>query len=138
MHLRGNIQGYLKAGSKFKYLRAIVGRHDLPFYYPEEVDLQRSFLDAFLKGEDRVGWSVPGKVAPIDLVLRKGNPGFNNAQKEKAFPRRTESEWPIARTKYTDYFLTPDGLLSNIIEKREGIITYKAPAYSPSQVVTDV
>lgn len=131
MHLRGNIQGYLKAGSKFKYLRAIVGRHDLPFYYPEEVELQRSFLDAFLKGEDQVGWSIPGKVAPVDLVLRKGNPGFNVAQKEKAFPRRSEREWPIARTKYTDYFLHPDGLLSPTNGKQKGIITFEAPAYCP-------
>jgi predicted acyl esterase len=129
LHLRGNVQGYLKAGSKFKYLRAIVGRHDLPFYYPEEVELQRSFLDAFLKGEDRTGWSVPGKLPPVDIVLRKGNPGFNNAEKEKAFPRRTENEWPIARTKYTDYYLTPDGGLSTTSSQKDGLVTYEAPAY---------
>ena len=108
-----------------------MGRHDLPFYYPEEVELQRSFLDAFLKGDDRVGWSVSGKVPPVDLVLRTGNPGFNNAAKEKAFPRRVETEWPIARTKYINYYLTPSGLISDIDHKEEGIITYKAPAYSP-------
>jgi hypothetical protein len=108
-----------------------VGRHDLPFYYPEEVELQRSFLDAFLKGHDRVGWSVPGKVPPVDLVLRTGNPGFNNAAKEKAFPRRVETEWPIARTKYTDYYLTPNGLISDVDCKAEGIMTYNAPAYPP-------
>ncbi|CRK46089.1 hypothetical protein BN1723_006868, partial [Verticillium longisporum] len=64
LHLRGNIEGYLHAGSKLKYLRMITGRHDLPFYYKEEIEVQRSFLDAFLKGEDRVGWSEPGKVSP--------------------------------------------------------------------------
>jgi predicted acyl esterase len=137
LHLRGNIQGYLNAGSKFKYLRAIVGRHDLPFYYKEEVEIQRSFLDAFLKGEDRVGWSVPGKVPAVDIVLRKGNPGFNNAEKEKAFPRRTESEWPIARTKYTNYYLTSDGGLSDQKPSAEATISYEAPGYIHSDVCSN-
>ncbi|KAF4962160.1 hypothetical protein FSARC_9734 [Fusarium sarcochroum] len=112
LHLRGNIEGYLYAGSKFKYLRLITGRHDLPFYYEEEVEIQRSFLDAFLKGEDRVGWSQEGKVAPVSLVLRKGNVGFNDAEKEKVYPRREENEWPIARTQYKKFYLTPDFGLS--------------------------
>lgn len=107
LHLRGNVQGYMHAGSKLKYLRFITGRHDLPFYYEEEVELQRSFLDAFLKGEDREGWSE-GKPAPVDLVLRKGDVGFNDAKAEKLYARRTESEWPIARTQYTKYHLQPD------------------------------
>lgn len=112
LHLRGNIEGYIHAGSKFKYLRLITGRHDLPFYYEEEAEVQRSFLDAFLKGEDRVGWSQEGKVAPVSLVLRKGNVGFNDAEKEKVYPRREENEWPIARTQYKKLFLTPDQGLS--------------------------
>ncbi|KAF4439303.1 hydrolase family [Fusarium acutatum] len=127
LHLRGNIEGYIHAGSKFKYLRLITGRHDLPFYYEEEVEIQRSFLDAFLKGKDRVGWSEEGKVAPVSLVLRKGNVGFNDAEKEKAYPRREESEWPIARTQYKKLFLTPEQGLSwdepNAERKK---ITYKA------------
>ncbi|KAF4466332.1 hypothetical protein FALBO_6810 [Fusarium albosuccineum] len=114
LHLRGNIEGYTHAGSKFKYLRMITGRHDLPFYYEEEVNVQLSFLDAFLKGDDRVGWSQEGKVPPVSLVLRKGNVGFNDTEKEKVYPRRDETEWPIARTQYTKLFLTPDlGTLSN-------------------------
>jgi hypothetical protein len=48
LHLRGNIQGWVHAGSKLKYLRFISGRHDLPFFYDEQVDVQRSFLAAFL------------------------------------------------------------------------------------------
>ncbi|KAL1965786.1 hypothetical protein VTN77DRAFT_5107 [Rasamsonia byssochlamydoides] len=105
LHLRGNVEGYTHAGSKLKYLRFITGRHDLPFYYKEEVEVQRSFLDAFLKGEDRVGWST-GTAPKVDLVLRKGDVGFNNAEAEKSYYRRTENEWPIARTQYTRYYLT--------------------------------
>ncbi|KAK0741128.1 X-Pro dipeptidyl-peptidase C-terminal non-catalytic domain-containing protein [Schizothecium vesticola] len=106
LHLRGNVLGYTYAGSKLKYLRFITGRHDLPFYYHEEVELQKSFLNAFLKGEDSVGWSVPGKVAPVTVTLRKGNVGFNNAEKEKVYEKREEEAWPIPRTQYTKFYLS--------------------------------
>ena len=104
LHLRGNVHGYMFAGSKYKFLRFIVGRHDLPFYYPEEVEIQRSFLDAFLKDQDAGGWTT-GEAPPISLCLRKEDVGWNDPQGEAKFLRRTESEWPIQRTKYTKYFL---------------------------------
>ncbi|KAI0471636.1 X-Pro dipeptidyl-peptidase C-terminal non-catalytic domain-containing protein [Xylariaceae sp. FL0804] len=113
LHLRGNVEGYAHAGSRFKYLRFITGRHDLPFYYPDEVELQRGFLDAFLKGDDRVGWSEPGRVPPVTVTLRKGNVGFNNAEAEKAFAKRAEDAWPIPRTRYTKYHLAPDRSLAD-------------------------
>ena len=127
LHLRGNVQGYMHAGSELKYLRFITGRHDLPFYYEEEVELQRSFLDAFLKGDDRAGWSQ-GKPAPVDIVLRKGDVGFNDAAAEKAYPRRVENEWPIARTQYTRYHLQPDLGLSkdSPYAGEEKSVSYKA------------
>ncbi|ORY71827.1 X-Pro dipeptidyl-peptidase C-terminal non-catalytic domain-containing protein [Pseudomassariella vexata] len=125
LHLRGNVEGYTWAGSKFKYLRFITGRHDLPFYYHDEVEIQKSFLDAFLKGEDRVGWSVPGKVAPVTVTLRKGDVGFNDAEKEKVYAKREEEAWPIPRTQYTRFYLTPDKDLS--LEK---------PASEPKRVVS--
>lgn len=106
LHLRGNVEGFARAGSEFKYLRFITGRHDLPFYYPEEVELQKSFLDAFLKGDDKEGWSKKGVIPPVDLVLRKGDVGYNDPKAELTYPRRKENEWPIARTQYTDLFLT--------------------------------
>lgn len=149
-HLRGNVQGYLHAGSKLKYLRFITGRHDLPFYYDEEVDLQLSFLDAWLKGmicaalpvildlgltctlvpvgDDRVGWSVEGKLAPVDIVLRRGDVGFNDAEAERAYTRRTEKEWPIARTQYTRFYLAPDLLMSQqeSSNTKRKTVSYKA------------
>ncbi|KAF7715069.1 Cocaine esterase [Penicillium ucsense] len=126
LHLRGNVEGWTHAGSELKYLRFITGRHDLPFYYTEEVELQRSFLDAFLKGEDREGWST-GKAPKVDMVLRKGNPGFDNAEAEKAFPRRIEHEWPIGRTQYTKYYLTSQReLITHAPIERPSKITYQA------------
>lgn len=112
--------------SKNKFLRFIVGRHDLPFYYKEEVEIQKSFLDAYLKGEDDAGWSS-GKVAPVNICLRQGDVGFNNPEAEKRFTRREEGEWPIARTQYTKYYLSSDGGLSkDDAEQPECKISYKA------------
>lgn len=110
LHLRGNVHGYMNAGSKTKFLRFITGRHDLPFYQPEWVAMQESFLSAFLKGEDADGWTS-GRVASVGLVLRKGDVGYNNAEAERSFPFRFEKEWPIARTDYVKYYLTPSGSL---------------------------
>lgn len=128
LHLRGNVLGYMYAGSKFKYLRFITGRHDLPFYYKEQVEMQKSFLDAFLKGEDTVKWSVPGKVSPVEITLRKGNIGYNNTEKEKVYEKRVEGSWPLPSTKYTDFYLGPDHTLSpekpNTTEPKQ--IEYKA------------
>ena len=123
LHLRGNVQGYIHAGSELKYLRFITGPHDLPFYYQEEVELQRSFLDAFLEDDDRVGWSEKGKLPPVHIVLRKGDVGHNDAQAEKEYSRRSEKEWPIARTQYTNYYLTPDKRLSTSIPTIIGNMT---------------
>ncbi|KAM5350313.1 hypothetical protein ACJ41O_006818 [Fusarium nematophilum] len=111
VHMRGNILGYLYAGSKYKFLRMNVGRHDLPFYDDDEVDLQKSFLSAFLKDDDYAGWTA-GKQPPVNLTIRQGNPGYNNPAAEKAaFSRRDEKEWPLARTRYTRFYLAPDDTL---------------------------
>jgi hypothetical protein len=42
LHLRGNVAGYLEAGTSNKCLYFISGRHDLPFYLPHYVKLQKS------------------------------------------------------------------------------------------------
>ncbi|KAH6968013.1 X-Pro dipeptidyl-peptidase protein [Fusarium avenaceum] len=116
VHLRGNILGYLFAGSQYKFLRLGVGRHDLPFYQDEEVDKQKSFLSAFLKNDDYAGWTK-GQQPAIDMVVRKGNVGYNNPAAEKAgYTRRTENEWPLARTKYTKFYLHRDKTISKELE----------------------
>ncbi|RFU23732.1 hypothetical protein B7463_g12606, partial [Scytalidium lignicola] len=131
LHLRGNVNGFLHAASEFKYIRFIVGRHDLPFYLDEEVEVQRSFLDAFLKGDDRVGWSKKGQVPPVDLLLRKGDDPAK-------FTRRAELEWPLARTQYTNFYLSKDGsLLSNpVMTDTPQKLSYKAlgTAQSPQSI----
>ncbi|KJK64039.1 X-Pro dipeptidyl-peptidase C-terminal non-catalytic domain protein [Aspergillus parasiticus SU-1] len=126
LHLRGNVEGYTWAGSQYKFLRFIVGRHDLPFYYDEEAKVQMSFLDAFLKGNDHAGWTT-GRIPRVSLCLRKGDVGFNNPAGEKTFPRRDENEWPLARTVYTRYYLTPSlGLTQKLTTFTASQLGYQA------------
>lgn len=126
LHLRGNVEGFVGAGSKFKYLRFITGRHDLPFYYHNEVEVQKSFLDAFLKGKDEVGWSKKGALPPVSMVLRKGNVGFNNPEFEATYKRREETAWPIPRTQYTKYFLSEEGSLNPEFTAGTSVKSYPA------------
>lgn len=128
LHLRGNVVGYLEAGTKNKWLYFISGRHDLPFYLPHFVELQKSFLDAWLKGEDERGWTQgPNvKVPAVSLLVRKGNPGFNKTEYEQTFAFRDEKEWPLARTKYTKFNLQPDLSLSADSPKEEKKIELEA------------
>jgi predicted acyl esterase len=117
----------MHAGSKHKYLRFISGRHDLPFYTEQEVAVQKSFLDAFLKGEDVDHWTSLDKPR-VDICVRKGNPGVNDAAAEQAsFPRRAETEWPVTRTEYIRYHLLSNGELSLEPGKTNGLLSYSAP-----------
>ncbi|GAA5854272.1 hypothetical protein JCM9279_005104 [Rhodotorula babjevae] len=112
LHLRGNVMGYLEAGTSNKWLWFISGRHDLPFYLPHYVELQTSFLDAWLKGEDDRGWlkgpNAEGGVPAVNMLVRKGNPGFNSNEAEATFKSRPERSWPLERTKYTKCHLHSD------------------------------
>ncbi|ORY90085.1 X-Pro dipeptidyl-peptidase protein [Leucosporidium creatinivorum] len=106
LHLRGNVVGYLEAGTPNKWLWFISGRHDLPFYLPHYVALQKSFLDAWLKGEDDRGWlKGPNVDVPaVSLLIRKGNPGFNSNEAEATYVARPETSWPLQRTRYTRFY----------------------------------
>jgi predicted acyl esterase len=94
LHLRGNIEGYLAAGSDQKWLEIHGNTRFSPFYTDEGVALQKRFLGHFLKGED-TGWEDQ---PPVDLCIRY--PG-------ERFVRRAEAEWPLARTEWTRFYLDP-------------------------------
>lgn len=67
----------------------------------------RTVLDAWLKDKDDAGWKLgPNvKVPAVNLLLRRGNPGFNSNEAEATYTSRSESEWPPARTRYIQYNL---------------------------------
>jgi predicted acyl esterase len=92
LHLRGNIEGYMRAGSRQKWLEVHGGSHWAGFYTDYGNDLQRRFFDHFLKGADN-GW---GQQSPVQLQIR---------HVDGTFKQRAESAWPIERTHWTKFHL---------------------------------
>ncbi|KAH6961793.1 cytochrome P450 [Ilyonectria sp. MPI-CAGE-AT-0026] len=130
LHLRGNVLGWMRASSKYKFLHFIVGRHDLPFYYPESAELQLSFFNAFLKDNDEDGWKI-GKQPRVRLCLRKGEAGVDDPERERGFPQRDELDWPLPGTEYTKFFLVPDSRLDTKPSAKLGSIDYDALKSEP-------
>ncbi len=96
LHPRGNFEGWLRAGSKQKWLEVHGDTHFTHFYSNYGEELQKRFFGHFLKGED-TSWEQQPRVS---LNIR--HPG-------EKFELRAETEWPLARTRWTKYFLQPDG-----------------------------
>ena len=94
LHLRGNIEGFVRAASKQKWLEMHGDRHWTLFYTDYGIELQKRFLGHFLKGED-TGWD---KQPPVQLNIRY--PG-------EKFAIRYENEWPLKRTQWTKFYLSP-------------------------------
>ncbi|GAA5235713.1 CocE/NonD family hydrolase [Verticiella sediminum] len=114
IHPRGNFEGYLGAGTKQKWLEMHGHTHFTHFYSAYGEGLQRRFFDHFLKGEDS-GWD---KQPPVSLNIRR--PGEH-------FTLRAENEWPLARTQWTKYYLTPGAMtLDTTAPGTETSITYEA------------
>lgn len=113
MHLRGNIEGYRLASSKQKWLSMHIGTHWDSFYLPEYVAIQKRFFNHFLKGEEN-GWD---KTPPVQLAIR---------QLDGTAIHRDETEFPIARTEYTKFFL--DGATSQLgrTAPEAGSVSYDA------------
>jgi len=94
LHLRGNVEAFVRASSQQKWLEIHGLEHWTEFYTDYGVALQKRFFDHFLKGVDN-GWADQPKVM---LRVRTVDGGFVD---------RTENEWPIARTDWTKLHLSP-------------------------------
>ena len=114
LHPRGNFEGFMRAASKQKWLEAHGGSHWAPFYTDYGVRLQKRFFDYFLKGEKN-GWDQQPRV-----TLQVRHPG-------EKFIERHENEWPLARTKWTHFYLDPDGMkLTDKAPAADKAVTYEA------------
>jgi predicted acyl esterase len=92
LHLRGNVEGYVRSASRQKWLELHGLEHWTHFYTDYGVRLQKRFFDHFLKGED-TGWdSQP----PVLLQVR---------HVDGSFTERAEQEWPLARTEWRQWDL---------------------------------
>ncbi|UZJ55696.1 hypothetical protein CBS101457_005016 [Exobasidium rhododendri] len=128
LHLRGNVLGYLGAGTALKWLYCITGRHDLPFYLEEYVSLQLSFFNAFLKDHDDRKWkagpNAPGGVPAVTYANRVGNPGHDKTEAERTFQFKEASSWPLPGTEYRKLYLTAEGQLQEQTSKAAKDMTY--------------
>jgi hypothetical protein len=114
IHPRGNFNGFTETPSKQKWLEVHGDSHWSLFYSAYGVALQKRFFDYFLKGIDN-GWD---KQPRVQLNLR--HPG-------EKFVLRMENEWPLARTRWTKFYLHPDSLtLSPKPAAKEGKVEYEA------------
>jgi predicted acyl esterase len=115
LHLRGNIEGYLAAGTEHKWLRVHSGNHFTPFYTEESRLYQKRFLDRWLKDDEDAWRDEP----PVRLFIRDSHDGGR---------WRAENEWPIARTRWTKYHLDAHtGSLGAETPERAGTVSHPAP-----------
>jgi uncharacterized protein len=89
LHLRGNVEAFVRAASPQKWLELHGAEHWTHFYTDYGVGLQKRFFGHFLKGED-TGWNEQPRVL---LQVR---------HVDGTFTERAESEWPLARTRWTE------------------------------------
>ncbi len=90
-HLRGNTEGYRRAGSKRKWLDMHVGLHFEEFYSSAGHALQKRFLDHFCKGIDN-GWEREPR---FRYVARHPDGGSI----------RSAADFPVPGTRWVRYYL---------------------------------
>ena len=96
LHPRGNFEAFTQAASKQKWLSCHPGRHEEWYYLDEGMELQKRFLDHFLKGVSN-GWDQESPV-----IMRERRP-FS-----EKFPVRRESAWPLPKTKWTKIYFSAE------------------------------
>ncbi len=111
LHTRGTLEAFKKIASKDKWL-LVHGRYKWwHFWQTENVEKQRQFFNRFLKGVDNQVKDWPKVTLEIREKFYVGN-------------LRTEREWPLARTRYTKFFLNSEGKLNKSALKKEAEIRY--------------
>ncbi len=112
IHLRGNFEGFAAAASPQKWLEVHGESHFTPFYRNNGITLQKRFFGHFLQGKD-TGWY---RQPPVQLQIRR--PGEH-------FTVRDEQEWPLARTEWTRYYLTPESRRLSTVPNTGGNLSYE-------------
>lgn len=113
LHLRGNIEGFLQANSRQKWLNFHCYEHWTEYYTQWGVALQKRFLAHFLKDEDN-GWGAEPRVQMP--VRRPGTP----------FYPRSDTQWPLTGTEWTRLHLHADGALQQEKPAARATVSYAA------------
>lgn len=78
-----------------------------------------------MKDNDVDGWKS-GNQPRVRLTLRKGEAGVDDPEREREFPKRDEADWPLPRTEYTKFYLTPENTLSKTPSSSTKTVEYDA------------
>lgn len=97
LHLRGNVEGFVRAASSEKWLELHTGPHWHSFYSNDGFELQRRFFDRFLRG-DEASWTDQARVQ-IQVRHASGRTEV-----------RESADWPIPGTQFTLFHLDGEAL----------------------------
>lgn len=113
LHTNGSYRSFTQVKSKDKWMYTHRdGKWDV-YYSPEVQELTLKFMDYYLKGKKDNGWE---KTSSVRLEVR--------SSRDKIHEIRGEDEWPLARTRYGQYFLTPNNKLTLKQETLESELSY--------------
>jgi predicted acyl esterase len=112
LHLRGNIEGFMGASSKHKWLEVHGIEHWTHFYTDYGRLLQLEFFNHFLKGDDN-GWD---RRPPVMLNVRRVD----------GFQLRTATGWPLPETQWTMMHLDPARGLIDLPSAGEWTASFEA------------
>lgn len=112
LHSRGNFEAFTEAAAPQKWLEVHGGEHWTSFYTGYGVGLQKKFFARFLKDEP-VAWPDEPRVR---LQVRHVD----------GFVERAEHEWPLARTRWTRYYLDPAALALVLDPAPAGSVSFEA------------
>lgn len=111
LHLRGNVEGFVRAASSRKWLELHGLEHWTHFYTDYGLGLQKRFFAHYLKGEDN-GWD---REPPVRLQVRHLD----------HFEQRAAMAWPLPETRWTTLFLDAvDGSLDRARRDSDGTVAY--------------
>ncbi|MFE3252858.1 CocE/NonD family hydrolase [Streptomyces sp. NPDC059209] len=96
LHLRGNVEGFVRAASGAKWLEMHGHAHWPLFYTDYGVGLQKRFFDRYLKDEPN-GWEDR---PAVQLQIR---------HVDATFTERGEDAWPLPSTRWTKLHLDAAG-----------------------------
>lgn len=132
LHLRGNVEAFVRAASTQKWLEIHGLEHWTHFSTPYGQALQKRFFDYFLRGVDN-GW---GRQPRVHLNIRHID----------RFVLRAEQAWPLPRTRWTKLYLNPAtrSLTRDPVISRSSVeyaafsesVTFRTPPFAEETEIT--
>ena len=112
LHSRGSFRAFERVSSTHRWLYIHRGGKWAEYYSEEALAFQLRFFDHFLKGEENGMLEVP----PVRLEVRE--------DRDTTQLVRSEEEWPLPQTRWTDLYLRADGRLTDAPVSEAGAVGF--------------